>query len=123
MASDAIADQVRSPLFTALKINPQLVMLWKLAPIPTAVVGIVVLAVMLICAIFAEHIASFDPDGMDFGDLLNMMTAAYWLHFGRDRFSRLIYGCQVALLVSLGAIGSFGSYWSSTSSATRFATF
>ncbi|TYL70915.1 hypothetical protein [Bradyrhizobium cytisi] len=126
MASDAIADQVRSPLFTAVKTSPQLVMLWKLAPIATAVFGVVVLAVMLICAIFAEHVAPFDPDGMHFGNLLKGMTASYRLgsgHLGRDRCSRLIYGSQVALSVSLGAIGSFGSHWSSTSSAARFATF
>lgn len=108
MASDAIANPVRSPLFMVLTKNPQVVMLRKLVRIPRAVFGIAGLAAVLVCAICAKHIAPFDPDNMDFGNLLNAMTAAHWLgsdQLGRDTFSRLVYGSQVALSVSLGAIG------------------
>jgi peptide/nickel transport system permease protein len=44
---------------------------------------------------------------MDFGSLLHGVTATHWLgsdQLGRDTISRLIYGSQVALSVSLGAI-------------------
>ncbi|WP_027515778.1 ABC transporter permease [Bradyrhizobium sp. WSM1417] len=108
MASDAIAGSVRSPLITVLTKSPQLVMLRKLVRIPRAVFGIVVLVAVLICAIFAEHIARLDPEDMDFGNLLSGMTVAHWLgsdQLGRDTFSRLVYGSQVALSVSVGAIG------------------
>ena len=70
--------------------------------------GIVVLAIVLSCAIFARYVVPFDPEDMDFNSLLHGMTAEHWLgsdQLGRDTFSRLVYGSQVALSVSLGAIG------------------
>ena len=108
MASDAIAGPARPTLRTALAKNQQVVVLGKLLRIPRAVFGIVVLSVVLLCAIFAEYIVPFDPEDMDFSSLLQGVTAAHWLgsdQLGRDTFSRLVYGSQVALSVSLGAIG------------------
>jgi peptide/nickel transport system permease protein len=88
--------------------NPQVVVLRKLVCIPRAAFGIVVLSVVLFCAIFAEYIVPFDPEDMNFSSLLQGVTTAHWLgsdQLGRDTFSRLVYGSQVALSVSLGAIG------------------
>ena len=88
--------------------SPQIVALRKLFRIPQASFGIVVLALALITALGADYIAPFDPEDMDFSNLLGGVSAEHWLgtdQLGRDTFSRLVYGSQVALIVSLGAIG------------------
>lgn len=80
----------------------------KLLLIPRAVFGLVILGSIAVLAIGADFIAPFDPEDMDFNSLLAGMNGMHWLgtdHLGRDTLSRLIYGCQVAILVSLGAIG------------------
>jgi peptide/nickel transport system permease protein len=108
MASDMLAELPRATLLAALAKNPQVAVLRELARIPRAVFGVVVLAIVLSCAIFAKYVVPFDPEDMDFNSLLHGVTAEHWLgsdQLGRDTFSRLVYGSQVALSVSLGAIG------------------
>ena len=57
-------------------------------------------------ACFADWIAPFDPEENDFAA---MMEAPSWLHllgtdqFGRDIFSRLVFGARTALIVGFGA--------------------
>jgi peptide/nickel transport system permease protein len=79
----------------------------KLLRTPRAAFGMLVLALVLFCALFAEQLSPFDPEEMDFSSLLSEPTAAHLLgtdQLGRDTLSRLIYGSQVALTVSVGAI-------------------
>lgn len=108
MVTDAIASPSRPPLLSALAKHPQIVVLRKLVRIPRAVFGLAVLFIVLLCAICAGAIAPFDPEDMDFSNLLSGVSETHWLgsdHLGRDTLSRLIYGSQVALSVSIGAIG------------------
>lgn len=96
------------PRHRGLSKNPQIVALRKLFRIPQASFGIAVLTLALITALGADYIAPFDPEDMDFSNLLGGISAEHWLgtdQLGRDTFSRLVYGSQVALIVSLGAIG------------------
>ncbi len=68
-----------------------------------ALVGAIVLAVLVFCALFAPWIAPYDPNAMDF----MMMEAPSWAHplgvddLGRDLLSRLIHGTQVSLFVGV----------------------
>jgi peptide/nickel transport system permease protein len=104
---DAIARRAERSLLAAFATSRQIIVLRKLVRIPRAAFGIVVLCLVLLCAVFAGHIATYDPEEMDFGNLLAGITAQHWLgsdQLGRDVFSRLIYGSQVALSVSLGSI-------------------
>jgi peptide/nickel transport system permease protein len=108
MVSEAIAAPARPGLRAAISRHPQIVVLRKLVRIPRAVFGLAVLFIVLVCAIFADQIAPFDTEDMDFSSLLHGMTATHWLgtdQLGRDTFSRLLHGSRVALSVSLGAIG------------------
>ena len=76
--------------------------------IPQAVYGMVVIGITLFAAIFAPWIAPFDPESMDFDNLLVGISESHWLgsdQMGRDTLSRLISGAQIALIVSLGAVG------------------
>lgn len=96
------------PLQRQSRPNPQIVILRKLFRIPRATFGIVVLAIALVAALAADYIAPFDPEDMDFSNLLSGVSAEHWLgtdQLGRDTFSRLVHGSQVALIVSVGAIG------------------
>lgn len=75
---------------------------------PLGAAGLVVIVVMLIASIFAEYVAPYDPVVIDFS---SMLSGPSWEHllgtdaFGRDVFSRIIYGARTALLV--GFLSSF----------------
>lgn len=80
----------------------------RLFRIPPAAFGIVVITVVVLCAVLAAWIVPFDPQEMDFDNLLGGMTSGHPMgtdQMGRDTLSRLILGSQVALEVSVGAVG------------------
>ena len=66
-----------------------------------AKVGLIILAIFLLVAIFASLFAPYDPNEMS----LDMMSAPSFQHLlgtddlGRDLFSRIIWGTQVSLFV------------------------
>lgn len=75
---------------------------------PLGVAGGVVLLLMIVAAIFASWIAPYDPLAMSFGDLLSPPSPKYWLgtdQYGRDLFSRIIYGSRISLSVGLLSVG------------------
>ena len=80
----------------------------RLIRTPRALFGAVVILVVLIGALGAGWLMPFDSEDMDFDSLL---LDPSWPHvlgtdqLGRDTFSRLILGSQVALQVSIGAVG------------------
>lgn len=79
----------------------------KLVRTPRAAFGLAILALVLFCAMFARSIVPFDPEEMDFDNLLTGLSAVHALgtdQLGRDTLSRLIDGSQVALTVSVVAI-------------------
>ncbi|MCZ6887160.1 MAG: ABC transporter permease [Gammaproteobacteria bacterium] len=87
---------------------PALEVTVKLLRIPQAAFGVVVLTIIVLAALLAPWIVPVDPEEMDFENLLSGMTAEHLLgsdQMGRDTLSRLIVGAQVALMVSLGAVG------------------
>jgi len=63
---------------------------------------------MLILAVAARAIAPYDPAQQDIAHLLEGPSATHLLgtdDLGRDTLSRVIYGAQPALLVSVVASG------------------
>jgi peptide/nickel transport system permease protein len=73
---------------------------------PLGAVGALIILVMLVMAVAAPVISSYDPVVNDFGAMLNAPSAAHWMGtdaFGRDVLSRLIYGSRTALLVGFGS--------------------
>ena len=88
--------------------HPAVVTLHKLARIPQAVFGVVVILLTVLAAVLAPWIVPVDAEEMDFANLLSGISAEHWLgsdQMGRDTLARLIVGAQVALMVSLGAVG------------------
>jgi len=73
---------------------------------PLGTAGAVLIIVMLLAAAFADVIAPYDPTAINFPDLLRPPSAAHLLgadNFGRDVFSRVIFGSRTALLVGFTA--------------------
>ena len=91
---------------------------------PSAVTGGLIIAVVLLVAIAAPVIAPFDPYAQDTAIRLAVPDAVHWLGtdaFGRDLFSRILFGAQstlmlllivILLMAPLGVlVGIVAGYW------------
>jgi ABC-type dipeptide/oligopeptide/nickel transport system permease subunit len=78
-----------------------------------ALIGMIILLLLVLVAIFAPQIAPHDPNKMRLGDkLLPLGTPGHPLgtdELGRDMLSRLIYGSRVSLTVGLIVVAIAGS--------------
>jgi peptide/nickel transport system permease protein len=82
-------------------------MLREVARNRQAVAALATVLVLAVVAIAAPLIAPYDPLEMHMGDRFAPPSATYWLgtdEFGRDLFSRLVYGARVSLLAGLVAV-------------------
>lgn len=80
----------------------------RLARNPRAVFGFCVLVIVTAAAFGADWVMPYETEDMDFDTLLAAASLAHPLgtdQLGRDTLSRLILGSQVALQVSVGAVG------------------
>lgn len=69
-----------------------------------AVVGAIIVIIMLLIAIFANFIAPYAPEAQDYSNILKGPSMAHPFgtdQFGRDVFSRCVYGSRYSLLVAL----------------------
>jgi peptide/nickel transport system permease protein len=70
-------------------------------------VGLVIVTVVILAAVFAPWIVPYDPDALDVMNRFQNPSSAHWLgtdHLGRDLFSRLVVGSRIAMAVALSAI-------------------
>ena len=73
---------------------------------PFGTLGAVIILVMSLSGVFAEWVAPYDPLEISFADTFLPPSLAHWAgtdEFGRDIFSRIIYGARTALLISIAA--------------------
>lgn len=71
---------------------------------PTGVGGLVVILILCVGGFFAEIVAPYDPLAIDFEAMLASPSLAHLMGtdaFGRDVFSRIIYGARTALAVGV----------------------
>ncbi len=71
----------------------------------TTLIAGTLLALIVLMAVFAPLIAPFDPTALSPANRLQDMNATHWLGtdaYGRDLFSRVVYGARVSLMVGLG---------------------
>lgn len=76
---------------------------WRLV-----IAGSVIIAAILICALFAPWIAPYSPYDLDYTAMLQGPSAAHWLgtdEIGRDILSRIIYGARISMQVAFIAAG------------------
>lgn len=73
-----------------------------------AMVGVVVLALLALAAVFAPVVARHDPNTIDLGAMSDGPSLAHWLgtdQTGRDTFARIVYGGRVDLSIGVVAAG------------------
>lgn len=89
-----------------------------------AVVGLVLLVIITLSAIFAPLVATHNPTQQNLRNRLQPPSAENWLgtdNFGRDIYSRIVYGARISLRVGLisvsialvigGGMGLLGGYF------------
>lgn len=67
-------------------------------------IGVAVIIVIVVMAVFAPLVARLDPNAIDLINLLDPPSRAHWLGTdvqGRDVWARLVYGARVSLAVGL----------------------
>jgi peptide/nickel transport system permease protein len=72
-----------------------------------AAVGLIIVLWISLTAILAPQLATHDPLQMNLADRLMRPSAEHWLgtdSYGRDIFTRLVYGGRIAMRVALGAV-------------------
>lgn len=73
----------------------------------TAVLGIAVLVMMILLALFGNVISAYDFDEVDTENKLAAPSAQHWFgtdDLGRDLFSRIAYGARITLTVSIASV-------------------
>ncbi|MEN4548736.1 ABC transporter permease [Pantoea agglomerans] len=78
--------------------------LWRMACNPLTAIGGGIVLVLCIVALFAPWIAPYHPLVQDLNNALTPPGAAHWFgtdEFGRDIFSRLVWGARITLYIVL----------------------
>jgi peptide/nickel transport system permease protein len=89
-----------------------------------ALLGLLMIGLMTLAAVFADSIAPYGENEIDLFNITADPSAEHWLgtdDLGRDELSRLIYGARVSLLVGVGTallstaigivVGSLAGYY------------
>jgi peptide/nickel transport system permease protein len=75
---------------------------------PIAALSLLFIIVLALASAFAHLVAPYDPLELDFANVLAAPTPEHWFgtdNFGRDIFSRVLYGGRTALVI--GVMSSF----------------
>ena len=81
---------------------------WSLLKSPSGAIGLAVVALLVVSAALAPVIAPFDPLRMAAGPRLQPPSLDHWFgtdDFGRDLFSRILYGARLTLQIGTIAVG------------------
>jgi peptide/nickel transport system permease protein len=73
-----------------------------------APLGVAVILLLILTAIFAPIIAPFGPREQNFAAALSSPNTTHWMgtdQLGRDTFSRVVYGSRVSIQVGVIAVG------------------
>ncbi len=73
----------------------------------TGASGMLIVALVLLCALLAPWIATHNPESLDVMNRFAAPSLNHWLgtdHLGRDLFSRMVHGASVAMRVALASI-------------------
>lgn len=74
-----------------------------------AMFGLILLAIMLLIAIFADFLVDYQSDVVEqhMSERLQGISSEHWLgtdQYGRDIFSRIIYGTRISLFIGLASV-------------------
>lgn len=68
-------------------------------------IGFIIVVILTLAAVFAPYISGYDPTSMRARIRFRPPQAAYWFgtdNFGRDVFTRCLYGARLSLTIGLG---------------------
>src|SRR3990172_2597479 len=71
---------------------------------PLGLFGLFIILVYVACALGARWISPYDPEAIDFAAMLSRPGGEHWFgtdQYGRDVFSRIVYGSRTALAVGI----------------------
>jgi peptide/nickel transport system permease protein len=112
MTTIAIKQRPLAPLFGAWQ--TAIGVLRRLCHEPLGAIGLLLVSLVVGCALLAPWIMPYDPFALDVMHRLAPPSAEHWLgtdQLGRDIFSRVLLGGQVAMKVAIASIAlalSFG---------------
>jgi peptide/nickel transport system permease protein len=75
---------------------------------PLAALGVALLVVFVVCAVFAPWLAPQDPAKLDLTGRLMGPSTAHWFgtdELGRDILSRTLFGARISLIVAVSVVG------------------
>jgi peptide/nickel transport system permease protein len=78
-----------------------------LATQPLAALGVVLVTLFIVCAVFAPFLAPQDPAQLDLSGRLLPPGHAHWFgtdELGRDILSRTLYGARISLVVAISVV-------------------
>ncbi|CDQ19063.1 Glutathione transport system permease protein GsiD [Halobacillus karajensis] len=74
-----------------------------------AVFGLIIIIIQVILAVFVPLFATYDPIKQDLTNAeLGIGSDGHWLgtdNYGRDVWSRIVFGARISLLVGIGSVG------------------
>lgn len=94
-----------NPIATTYPKQPTL--LRRLLGTPTGVIGLAIVSLLIGGAVFADFLAPYDPTKMAVGPRFLKPGAEHLLgtdEFGRDMYSRILYGARLTLLVGATSV-------------------
>jgi len=74
---------------------------------PLPVIGLVIIVLLILVAIFAPLLAPYPPNQMDIVNKLEKPSSQHWLgtdSLGRDTLSRIIYGSRTSLIIGISVM-------------------
>lgn len=83
-------------------------LLERLRSQPLAAIGLALLVLFAVCALFAPWLSPHDPAALDLHGRLAAPNTAHWFgtdELGRDILSRTIYGARISLIVAISVVG------------------
>lgn len=75
---------------------------------PMAIIGLVLIALLCLGAIFAPILTKYDPNAIDMANALKGPSAQHWAgtdDYGRDIFTRLLYGSRYSITLGVVSVG------------------
>jgi peptide/nickel transport system permease protein len=73
---------------------------------PLGAAGALIMVVIVLTALFADQLQSYDPIATDASHTLARPGGEHWLgsdHLGRDIYSRIVHGARVSLIVGMAS--------------------
>jgi peptide/nickel transport system permease protein len=79
---------------------------------PVGRIGLIIVIILVIMALFGPTLSPYDPNTMDFANRFSPPSMQHYFgtdDFGRDTFSRILYGARISLMVGVIAVGIAGT--------------